>query len=166
MVVIDGLQALVENSLILQVEPSDGAPRFRMFETLHEYALAHLEDSGEAGGARAARRLLSAPARRDFGTSPHYGGTGPLALERLEAELDNLRAALGWRGEARVEQDECMLRLATALVNFWWKHLAEGVDWMHRALRLSVRSLANAEDGRAEPMRLRARSTLGGGWSR
>ena len=107
-VVIDGLQALVENSLILQVVGSDGAPRFRMFETLHEYALAHLEDSGEAIAVReqhAAYYLQLAET-----AAPHLttAGTGPPRLEHLEAELDNLRAALAWC-EARVEQDECML---------------------------------------------------------
>ncbi len=73
-------------------------------------------------------------------------------LERLERELDNLRAALSWglsRGQAR-ERSEMALRLGASLKDFWWKrpHAQEGETVLARALEraegsaLSVRAKA------------------------
>src|SRR5206468_3353590 len=50
--VLDGLGALVDQSLIRQEETPDGEPRFAMLETLREYALERMEETGEAEAAR------------------------------------------------------------------------------------------------------------------
>ncbi len=50
--VLDGMQALVDNSLVRQEEGPDGAPRFRRLETIHQYAIERLEESGEAAALR------------------------------------------------------------------------------------------------------------------
>ena len=101
-------------------------------ETTREYALEQLQTSGEAPAARcraAAHFLALAEA-----AEPHL--TGPeqtVWLDRLEAEHDNLRAALGWSVEA--DEVETGLRLATALTLFWFVrgHAREGREWFEDA---------------------------------
>ena len=69
-----------------------------------------------------------------------------------------------WHGvRPSLTQADTMLRLATALSAFWWRHLGEGVDWIHRALRRGVRPPADAERTAVRVMRLRARVLLEAG---
>ena len=91
------LQSLLDNSLILKTEGPDGMLRFRMYETIHEYALEHLERRVRRRSAlrrqhaayylRLAETAAAAPRPRAERTA---------WLDRLEAEHDNLRAALAW----------------------------------------------------------------------
>src|SRR5262249_21523077 len=50
--VVDGIGALWDQSLLQQGEGVDGEPRFTMLETIREYALERLEQSGEASTIR------------------------------------------------------------------------------------------------------------------
>ncbi len=132
----EGVASLVDKSLLQQQNCPDAAPRFRMLETVREYALEQLATSGEEattrnahaayflGMATHARRCLEGPGR-------------PAARDRVERELDNLRAALTWaaaRGDAETAQ-----RLAAELGRFWviLGHIAEGRAWLERALALT-----------------------------
>jgi predicted ATPase/transcriptional regulator with XRE-family HTH domain len=132
---LDSLASLVDNNLLWQVEGPDGEARFGMLETVREYGLEQLEAHGEADLMRrhhAAYFLLLAEA-----AEPKIRGPEQLAwLERLEAEHDNLRAALGWtvkQGEA-----ETALQLAGRLHWFWYLrgHWTEGRRWLDAALAL------------------------------
>jgi predicted ATPase/transcriptional regulator with XRE-family HTH domain len=137
--ILDGLAALVDQSLLRVEEPSArGAAesRFVMLETVREHALERLEASGEAEAIRQAHaRFCLAFAER---AEPEL--TGPAQAEwltRLEVEHDNLRAALTWSlggGETRTA-----LQLAAALGRFWRMHghPREGLSWLERALALS-----------------------------
>ena len=114
--VLDGLGALVEQSLARQLKGADGEPRFRMLETVREYGLEQLEASGELGQTRQAHAehyLALAEAAEPELRGPEQAGW----LARLEAEHDNLRAALEWA----VERDagELGARLGAALWRFW-----------------------------------------------
>ena len=57
MILLDGLTSLVDRSLLRQAEQADGAPRLVMLETIREYALEHLTESGEEDSARHAHAV-------------------------------------------------------------------------------------------------------------
>ena len=131
--VLELLAGLVAQSLVVAVPGEEG--RYRLLETVREYALQRLAESGrcEADAARDAHasyvlalaeqaepRLLQ-PGQEDW-------------LDRLAAEHDNARAALA-RLAARGERER-FLRLATALRYFWFVrgHFREGRGWLERAL--------------------------------
>jgi len=134
--VLDGLDVLIDNNLITETEAAAEAPRFTMLETLREYAMMRLTDAPSGEGdvlrKRHAEFFLALAERAE----PHLtsGGRGPW-LAQLEAEHDNLRAALAWSGITPGEQER-ELRLAAALGWFWYHggHLREGRDWIEQAL--------------------------------
>jgi predicted ATPase len=114
--VLDTLDALVANSLVKQ-DVRDGQARFRMLDSIREYALERLRDSGgwhEACAAYAdyflglARRL-----------EPLLGFESS-AIERLETEHDNLSAVMIWFIDER--EWEKAISLGFALWGFWWLH--------------------------------------------
>ncbi|MFL5921075.1 MAG: ATP-binding protein [Gaiellaceae bacterium] len=144
--VLDGLQSLVEKSLLRQRPDADGEPRFWMLETIREYALELL---GGAGALEDARRrhadwFLALAEHVDVESR-----TGDQAawFVQLDADIANLRAALDWAEETR--EGELMLRLATALWGFWATrgHIAEGTTVLEEALTLSGRRPARAMVG-------------------
>jgi predicted ATPase/DNA-binding CsgD family transcriptional regulator/transcriptional regulator with XRE-family HTH domain len=125
---LDGLAALVDKSLLKQEAGVAGEPRFSMLETIREYVLERLEESGETNEmlqrhakyfvalAETAEPELQSPALRMW-------------LSRLEADYDNLHATLARSllgkpqlGIASREALELGLRLAGALDIFWRAH--------------------------------------------
>jgi predicted ATPase len=136
---------LQDVSLITVTEGADGEPRLGMLETIREYALERLEQDDDPGAAR--RRHAAHYATVAERAREQIEGPGQLAaLDRLEAEHDNLRAALAWSLETtsadqadHQEQGERVLiglRLVHALVPFWYQHghAAEGRRWLQRAM--------------------------------
>jgi predicted ATPase/DNA-binding CsgD family transcriptional regulator len=128
--VVRGLTGLVDNSLLQRETGLDGEPRMRLLETVREYALEQLRAAGEEAATR--RRHADFFMTLAEETSPHLaGGDRDRWLLRLDAELDNIRAALAWsRTEATGTEIE--LRLAAALEWYWhfrglWR---EGRDWL------------------------------------
>jgi predicted ATPase/class 3 adenylate cyclase len=131
--ILDGLTSLVEKSLLRQEEMEDGEPRFGMLETVREYALERLEESGEADALwRAHATYYLALAER---AEPEFMGAQYRRWQlRLGVEHDNLRAALAWA--VGREEAEMGLRLAGALARFWDDrgYLSEGRAWLAAAL--------------------------------
>ncbi|MDQ2740922.1 MAG: tetratricopeptide repeat protein, partial [Chloroflexota bacterium] len=127
---VAGLHSLLEKSLIRQEEMSG---RFLMLATIREYASDKLAEHGELDPIRAihARYFL----RMTEEAEPELIGPRQKAwLARLDAELGNLRAALGWlleRGEIEAE-----LRLAAGLYRLWLSRGAwsEGRRWLEAGL--------------------------------
>jgi predicted ATPase len=118
------LGGLVEQSLVV-AEPDIGETRYGMLEPVRQYAREELEKCGEAEDAlrRHARFFLDLAER----AAPQLRGSQQAELlHRLDAEHDNLRAAMAW---ALPEGDlEAAARLAWALFVFWWirGHYGEG----------------------------------------
>jgi predicted ATPase/class 3 adenylate cyclase len=133
---------LADVSLITVTEGADGEPRLGMLETIREYALERLEQDDDADGAR--RRHAEHYAAVAEQALAQVDGPGQLAaLDRLEAEHDNLRAALAWSLEAPAadpagqgERTLIGLRLVQALIAFWYQHghATEGRRWLQRAM--------------------------------
>ncbi|HMQ32981.1 MAG TPA: helix-turn-helix domain-containing protein [Chloroflexaceae bacterium] len=138
---LDAMMALVDASLVYRVSrtgvETNTEPRFAMLETLREYALEQLERQGEAASLEAqhATYFLSLA---EHAASQLDGEQGAAWLERLEREHDNLRAALAWAAAtpSRVEHG---VRLAQALMPFWWRnnHLHEARRWLELLLAQS-----------------------------
>jgi predicted ATPase/transcriptional regulator with XRE-family HTH domain len=163
--VLEGLDALVDQSLTWQREEGDEA-RVGMLQVIREYAVERLEVSGEAEALRRAHAAYYlAQAER---VQPEL--TGPRQawwLTRLEREHDNLRAALGWAREH--DQTASGLRLAGALVHFWRVrgYGSEGLGWltgfMARAEALDE-VLVGGEGNRSQALAsVRARAVFGAG---
>ena len=130
--VLDTVTSLVEKSLLGCSEQRDGETRLRMLEVVREYALERLREHGEYDEAvrRHAHCFLSFVS----GVGPKLSGPDGVALgARVEADHDNVRAALRWFLE---NDGESALALAYEMAYFWAErgYLAEGRDWLAAAL--------------------------------
>jgi predicted ATPase/DNA-binding SARP family transcriptional activator len=132
--VLDGLEALVNNSLLRQYEV-DGEIYFRMLATIREYAAARLDASPEAEAVRSRHGQVYLALAQEIAPRLH-GPHQAVWLPKLETAHANLRTALAWAIDH--DQADLALPLATALAYFWVKggHLAEGRQWMARVLAL------------------------------
>jgi predicted ATPase/class 3 adenylate cyclase len=122
------LEALVAWSL-LRSDVADGDVRVSMLETVREYAVARLASSGQLEELRQrhAERFLG------LAVAAEHALEGPDQaswFERLELELDNIRAALDWfLASAQVED---ALRAVAAMERFWrgHGHVSEARRWL------------------------------------
>ncbi len=129
--VLDLLALLVDKSLVL-AESSSGRTRYRLLETVRQYALDKLGESGEADSVRGRHR--------DHYTAmtAQLEAPGCAEYERLvtqaEIEIDNLRAAFAWSLEG--QNIDAALRLASSLQPLWLMRgrVQEGLSWFNAAL--------------------------------
>ncbi|MER8038287.1 AfsR/SARP family transcriptional regulator [Streptomyces hydrogenans] len=113
--VLDVLGALVDKSLVVSA-PEESGMRFRLLETVAEYAGERLDEAGErAAVERAHLTYYRELARR---ADPELRGAGQIAaMIRLDAEYGNVRTALG-RAVAARDEDEALV-LVHALLWYW-----------------------------------------------
>jgi DNA-binding CsgD family transcriptional regulator/tetratricopeptide (TPR) repeat protein len=147
--VLEPLSHLLDKSLVV-ARGEHGARRYRLLETIRQYARGRLEGSGEVKIVRRVHALYYL----QFAEESEPGINGPergLFLRRLEAEHGNLRAALDESSGGDVG-----LRLAGAL---WWY-------WFHRGYRDEGRGWLGAALGRPRPVPTpaRAKALCGAGW--
>lgn len=113
---LDGLQSLVDKSLVRQIETEQGQPRFMLLETIREYALERLTLSGAAEAASAAHADYYLQLAEQM--EPELLGSHQAScLDQLETEHNNMRAALAWSKTA--PDPEIGLGLTIALAEFW-----------------------------------------------
>ena len=130
-VALDLVDRLAGKSLIV-AETAEGRTRYRLLDTLRQYAAGRLAEAGETEPARrrhAGAFLALAERERD--------------VDVLAREQDNFRAALDW---SLARDDQAGPRLARALGRFWLDRgfLQEGQGWLQRAIALGP---ADAEVG-------------------
>jgi predicted ATPase/DNA-binding CsgD family transcriptional regulator len=151
---LDLATGLLDRSLLRRAA-DDGEPRFTMLETIREFAGEALAAAGEEESAR--RRHAAWFHRMAVAAEAALRGPDQQRhRDALEAELDNVRAALAWTLREGAAGDDAVrgLELAAALWYFWFQRglVDEGRGWLARALR------AAPADGRA-----RAQASLGAG---
>jgi non-specific serine/threonine protein kinase len=136
--VLDLLAQLVDKSLVI-AERQDGAARYRLLETVRQYAREKLDDAEEGVAVRDRHRdwyLALAEA-----AEPELHGARVVEwLGRLEREHDNLRAALAWSVVEGRQPAEGALRLASAVTRFWELrgHAGEGRRWLTQLLAVDI----------------------------
>ena len=149
--VLDFLAQLRECSLILSEEMGQQM-RFRMLETLREYAGEQLINQTEAEAVRRRHaEFFVAFAER---TEPKlWSPEQEVWLQQLDREHDNVQVALGWALENNTMVG---LRLARALARFWdiRGYWSEGREWLERYLSQSPVSGATASELRAAALEI------------
>ena len=126
--ILDLLSSLVGKSLVMAETTSRTQARYRLLETIREYALEKLAEAGEMAWLRD-RHLDLFLARAEEAAPRLHDAYQQLWLNWLEGEHDNLRAALAWALEqGRIEAG---LRIANALMRFWEIRgfVREGLAW-------------------------------------
>ena len=147
--VLDQLSLLVDKSLVV-ADDTEERTRYRLLETVRQYALEKLGESGEADAVRTRHRdhytalaaLFDAPAGKNY----------EQRIERAETEIDNMRAAFEW---SRENSDvESALALASSLQPLWQARgrIREGLAWFDAVLTREV-----AQDAEVAPA-VRARA--------
>ncbi len=151
---LDGVASLVEQSIVQPFGFHEAEePRYRMLETVREFGLERLAASGEEAtvrGAHAVYVLAAVEAAMARLFSPEFDRVAA----RLDAELDNVRAALAWLDGAG--DPDVGLRLAAAMFLHWYVRGAyrEGRRHLERALARADRA----------PTPARAMALTGAGW--
>ena len=125
---LDTLESIVDKSLLRR-----RGERYRMLDTIREYALERLEDSGEADETweRLGRELL---ALAEAEGAPMFFDRQELAFARLEPEHANTRAVVEWA--TRYDRNDVVARLFAALMEVWVAqgHLREVAGWIEAAV--------------------------------
>lgn len=128
--VLDLISSLVDKSLLSM--KADGS-RYEMLSTVRQYAFEKLTDAGQEPVYRQKHAEHFAALAQE--AEPQLTqGDQVRWLTRLEADHENLRAALGWFLQS--EDNEAALTLAGTLGRFWYvhSHYTEGREWLRRAL--------------------------------
>lgn len=151
---LDAALALVDQSVLRQTETPEGEPRFFMSETLREYALESLGACQELERMRREHAVYFLGWLEALEPKLH-GVEQETCLQGLDADYNNLRAALTW---SCASAPEMALRMAAVLWEFWLArgYLSEGRAWLTDILERSSTSPAL-------PARIRAQALNGAG---
>jgi non-specific serine/threonine protein kinase len=130
--VLDLLAQLVDKSMVL-VDTRQAIARYRFLEPIRQYALERLEASDDADEYRA-RHAMAFLTMAQACQAVDAGPDEVASLDRMEAEHDNLRAALRWAQTYGRTQE--LLLASTALFRFWERrgYFHEGSVWLEAAL--------------------------------
>ncbi|MEO8755248.1 MAG: hypothetical protein ABI624_21510, partial [Casimicrobiaceae bacterium] len=145
--VLDLVTRLVDKSLLQVERDGDSEPRYRMLETLRQFAQEMLAASGDEAAVRRRHRDYYV-ALAETSAKALHGAEAAHALHKLDLEFENLMGAMAWCMQA-ADGGEHALRLAQALALYWLDRglLTRGGAMARAAL---------AHPGAAAPSRLRA----------
>jgi predicted ATPase/DNA-binding XRE family transcriptional regulator len=132
--ILDLMTQLVNKSLVISEREQGREARYRMLETIRQYSRERLLEAGV--GEQVRGRHFEFFLELAEQSEPHVRGPQlPAYLNQLEAEHDNLRAALEW-SLAQTQNSEAGLRLTGALFSFWEQrgYVSEGRAWLASAL--------------------------------
>jgi hypothetical protein len=119
--VLDALGSLIDKSLVVAepvAEADSGAePRYRLLETMRQYALDRLQAAGDDEATRT-RHLDAFVALAEEARSESFGPLQGRLMKRLDLDLENLLAAHSWCGRL-VDAGERDLRLVTGVFRYW-----------------------------------------------
>ncbi|MFJ8750551.1 BTAD domain-containing putative transcriptional regulator [Streptomyces sp. NPDC102441] len=140
------LGSLVDKSLVVAAPAADGRMRYRLLETVGEYAAERLDEAGERDAVERQHLVFYRELART--TDPELRGAGQLAaLELLQREYENLRTALRRAVAARDEQEAFCLVLS---LSWYWQMR----DLRSDALQWAEAAAALGPDPFAGPARL------------
>ncbi|HEY3475605.1 MAG TPA: hypothetical protein VGK56_13420, partial [Anaerolineales bacterium] len=152
---MDGLSGLVNKSLV-NVEEREDESRYRYLETIRQYAMEKLLESGDA--VRVRDRHLAHFLAFAWRAEEHFRTEQrSLWLDRLEVEHDNIRSALGWGLES---DPDSALQMVCSLPIFWLSrsYLTEGCSWCQAAI--SRAGAVSAAGPNPDAIRARAYTAL------
>jgi non-specific serine/threonine protein kinase len=148
---LDLIEKLVNKSM---VEADPARERYRLLETLRQYGWERLVASGRLGEIRDAHASCFAALAARQARRMSEGGQYLDALDRLDAEYDNLRAGLAWLIDQRRAADAArMVRRLSGL--FQMRHPREGLGWFQAVMAI----------GGDLPVKVRARVLAGTAWA-
>ncbi len=132
----EGISSLVDKNLVQRMDRAEIETRFSMLETIREYALERLGESGEPPAVRRAHAAYCLVLAEEG--NPELNPAERVRwLAQCDPEIDNFRNALDWLFETR--DIDWALRLCGSLFRFWdmREHLLEGRARMEAVLRLA-----------------------------
>ncbi len=134
--ILDGVTALVDKSLVA-MEPDDNEARYRLLETVRQYANERLSEAGEVHAVTLRHVHYFVELAEKIAPDLVGGSNAPGRLDTLCVEYDNLRAATTW-SVADPSRAELGLRLTGALYWFWYAmgQFREARQFVDRALAL------------------------------
>jgi DNA-binding CsgD family transcriptional regulator/tetratricopeptide (TPR) repeat protein len=129
------LSRLVDKSLVAAEAPEPQRTRYRMLDTIREYAIEKLQQIGETDGRRRHAAYFLDWCGRSTRELTSYDAAR--WLRRIAEEQGNIRLALDW---SLVEQPDDALLLAAAMGPYWNMrcHIEEGLGWLDRALEVKT----------------------------
>ncbi len=150
--VLENLSSLVDKSLVRRRDAAGGESRYRMLETIREYAAERLEAADRMSEVRSRHAAHYLARVTDAAGGAANGDRA--TLDRLEADHDDLRAAITWAVESG--DATTALGLTAGLWRFWQMrgYITEGLERLDAAL-----ALPGCDD---EGLRLRALDAAGG----
>lgn len=132
---LDLLASLVEKNLLSQAEGPHRESRFRMLETVREFGLEQLTLHGEVDAARRAHAAFFVGFTAAAASHLRRPDREPW-LQRIDAEMDNLRSVVAWSSTGP-DEGAALIQIVCALAFFYWRirgHTHEGSQWNELAL--------------------------------
>jgi non-specific serine/threonine protein kinase len=145
--VLNMLGSLVDKSLVRHEQDGRRDSRYRLLETIREFAAEELAASGDKSAARAAQAGWMLGLAERLETLPFMPADAG-ALRVLDTEFGNLRVALAWL--ATDDTSDGFVRMVRSVSWYWWSrgHWHEARQWLRQAWERFEGGVRGAESAR------------------